>query len=1513
MQVCPGDLLVYSKVLTQRTNLIAGDLDGSTQSLAVTEADPVGNRKGKNTWSLLRLFDRSNRTKSESLCGLEEVLSCLQPSEFEDEQLSRYKGMCWTDFVSYKEGGHQGDSPTKEGEVTSSPPMVALNDRALLITPAKPETRPERLERHDQVMALTCLDSDAPLMPRRRHPMTIMRTMSERSLDRGRSGFLNMLSERVHHSERASMRAFNKSSVLSGSPFSSFKSSNNATTATAAAAATATTTASTTSSVTSPCTTEMASVERALEAARENVRASLNKTETKRREAVWDLFQSECAFLYDHLMVLKNVYMEPLKKIQVDGYAMFAEPELLFGNLDELCCVTYAFCKEFINLLEQQQTPVGQLDTTNVLVRLFQKGSKAVMLCQAYHRYALNYINALNYLETLRRQLEFCEFEKWCNRDPRCKKLQLTDLLVAPVQHIMKVPLILRDIEARTEEPQERAVVREIIEAEEHSLRELDDKMKWLKNFERLLEIQRNIFWPPVTELDPKVYIPEFLKGAISRQPCERLIVSPRRQIILEGSLHMLDHNKPQEMYVILFDDMLLITRRKKGLHKKKSSLTENWPSSCSRASSGGDSALRYIVYKQPLSLDRFFIHDVTPHESAASKLEAAFVLVNLNRFQQIVTVCTFQAQTEQIKVSQVRRGSQVTQLIYFSSTSRRQMVQVAGLVVVMLVMVSKCHSASHSPPPPPSSVHHYDHHHLHFSPRLAVECNHSSSFHTGRRGRGGGRGGGGEEWRVKNYGSEGEGREVRETETRDMQEEREIGERRDWRERDDWEGRREERGRREEKGGGMSRVRGERRRGEWKGGDNKERDEDDGIREEEELEIMIRIERNDRDRRTEHKREGREEVEEEEEEEEEGEEEERRKQARREEIEKAAERRKADDGNKRRHERRGRRERGISGENGDYERRKERGTSKEMEYVTRKERDDKDKGRGGERGIRGKRLAEDMEEDDKEQKIGKEKESNKEMEDVPRKEAKEKSEGRGEERGTKGEEKIETKSKSDSSPFNQNKRHLELPLTLSSLTSDLLQDSQRLKGALYSLLQATRDHPGAAVHAVLLGEVDTPAGELVNLLTKSFKGADSEAPRLALSSVVSGVSPTELLADGGSFVSSEERNPRISLPTEKIVTDGVLPNDARDSGSFFSSKESNQDASKSRASAPSGKNVSENLTPTNNTADSGPFFSSEERNSIHIDSRTPAPPGKTLSTSEGRRRRRQSQGVMYLPINPPRPDPCAPPKGAGLLKALPLVLLSSLLSVADAVATVVNNLNSNNNNNNNNIDNNVNSDNTNVDANINNANQINIVPFDGRRALRLARQGMHSVGRAALDVWRAVAGDGDDDEGAEEGEGKDVDVSDGDEDAGGDGGNYADSGGGGGDDNVEKNDEEDAEGNDDDGGADEGDEEQKVNDDEGDNEGKDAGRHQHTYSASTRKNEGGNSSIGGYACGLSSTNKPRPSQRPGAPSLDSLPCKTEKKSGTSSGSAHYPSGAPSAPPSVEFRASGVKVPRILQ
>ncbi|CAG0896927.1 unnamed protein product [Cyprideis torosa] len=401
--------------------------------------------------------------------------------------------------------------------------------------------------------------------------------------------------------------------------------------------------------------------------------------------------------------------------------------------------MTFAFCKEFLNCLIHNVTPSGDIPVASVLAKLFLKSGKASLVSGAYHRYTLNYINALNYLETLRRQNEFNEFEKgknavscsymavvWCSKDRRCKKLQLTDLLVAPVQHITKLPLILKEVEAGSEDPFEKQQVALILEKQEASLPalviriainwasnatidrsasrgfgarkseslnlqgavsglallllhglallllrrlallllrrlviiikrneflclpipgELDDKMKWLKNFERLLEIQRNIIWPTIMEMEPRCYVPDFLKqGSCAKQPCERLIVSPRRQIMQEGILSLLDTGRPIDMYVILFDDMLVITKRKKQLQKKKSSLSENWGvTSSSKQSSGGE----YVVYKQPLSLDRFVLHDVPETE-----LHNALSIVSLNRFQQVIAVHTLQANSEQLKVS---------------------------------------------------------------------------------------------------------------------------------------------------------------------------------------------------------------------------------------------------------------------------------------------------------------------------------------------------------------------------------------------------------------------------------------------------------------------------------------------------------------------------------------------------------------------------------------------------------------------------------------------------------------------------------------------------------------------------------------------------------------------------------------------------------------------------------------------------------------------------------------------
>ena len=62
-------------------------------------------------------FDRSGRTKSESLSGLEEVLTCLQPSTFCDDQLSRFRGLCWNDFLAIVQ---QNRDPKNSNRATKS-------------------------------------------------------------------------------------------------------------------------------------------------------------------------------------------------------------------------------------------------------------------------------------------------------------------------------------------------------------------------------------------------------------------------------------------------------------------------------------------------------------------------------------------------------------------------------------------------------------------------------------------------------------------------------------------------------------------------------------------------------------------------------------------------------------------------------------------------------------------------------------------------------------------------------------------------------------------------------------------------------------------------------------------------------------------------------------------------------------------------------------------------------------------------------------------------------------------------------------------------------------------------------------------------------------------------------------------------------------------------------------------------------------------------------------------------
>jgi len=62
---------------------------------------------------------------------------------------------------------------------------------------------------------------------------------------------------------------------------------------------------------------------------------------------------------------------------------------------------------------------------------------------------------------------------QWCSQDERCHRLQLNDLLISPMQHCTKVPLLLNNIHRYTVDPREQQLLSVSLLKLETSLREL--------------------------------------------------------------------------------------------------------------------------------------------------------------------------------------------------------------------------------------------------------------------------------------------------------------------------------------------------------------------------------------------------------------------------------------------------------------------------------------------------------------------------------------------------------------------------------------------------------------------------------------------------------------------------------------------------------------------------------------------------------------------------------------------------------------------------------------------------------------------------------------------------------------------------------------------------------------------------------------------------------------------------------------------------------------------------------
>uniref|UniRef100_A0A2D4PP10 PH domain-containing protein n=1 Tax=Micrurus surinamensis TaxID=129470 RepID=A0A2D4PP10_MICSU len=129
--------------------------------------------------------------------------------------------------------------------------------------------------------------------------------------------------------------------------------------------------------------------------------------------------------------------------------------------------------------------------------------------------------------------------------------------------------------------------------------------------------------------------------------PHENILSSTKRSLVLEGRLILAESMRFTDVYLFLFDDLLLIT--KPNRYKKKFDLSLK--PACSFFSLELQSLLEEggncIVLGQPIPLDRMMVKNIDSFHITALGLRNAFLIQHENRYQQCIGAYLLQAQTE--------------------------------------------------------------------------------------------------------------------------------------------------------------------------------------------------------------------------------------------------------------------------------------------------------------------------------------------------------------------------------------------------------------------------------------------------------------------------------------------------------------------------------------------------------------------------------------------------------------------------------------------------------------------------------------------------------------------------------------------------------------------------------------------------------------------------------------------------------------------------------------------------
>ncbi|XP_023602152.1 LOW QUALITY PROTEIN: rho guanine nucleotide exchange factor 1, partial [Myotis lucifugus] len=272
---------------------------------------------------------------------------------------------------------------------------------------------------------------------------------------------------------------------------------------------------------------------------------SLPKGQVKRQEVISELLVTEAAHVR-MLRVLHDLFYQPMAD---GGFFPLEELQNIFPSLDELIEVHSLFLDRLMKRRQESGYLIEEIG--DVLLARFD-GAEGSWFQKISSRFCSRQSFALKQLKAKqRKEPRFCAFVQEAESRPRCRRLQLKDMIPTEMQRLTKYPLLLQSIAQNTEEPAEREKVelaaeccREILHHVNQAVRDMEDLLR-LKDYQRRLDLSHLR-----QSSDPM--LSEFKNLDITK-----------KKLVHEGPLTWrVTKDKAVEVHVLLLDDLLLLLQR---------------------------------------------------------------------------------------------------------------------------------------------------------------------------------------------------------------------------------------------------------------------------------------------------------------------------------------------------------------------------------------------------------------------------------------------------------------------------------------------------------------------------------------------------------------------------------------------------------------------------------------------------------------------------------------------------------------------------------------------------------------------------------------------------------------------------------------------------------------------------------------------------------------------------------------------------------------------------------------